>query len=273
MTFNLKKIIKHLILLIFLFIMLGPFLWLISTSLKDFGDVFNYPPEIIPKNISLENFKRVFTSFSLFRYFFNSIFVTLTRTLGTLITSSLAAYAFARLKFPGREKIFILYLATLMIPFQVVMIPLFAIMKYFAWVDSYQALILPGVFNALGVFLLRQFFISLPKSLEESAFIDGASYFTIFIRIILPLAKPGLATLSVLSFLWSWNDFLWPLIIIDSDTMNTITLAISKFQGYYFTEWNLLMAATLIALLPTIIVYICAQNYFVEGIAASGTKY
>ena len=271
--FKPKNLIKHLVLLLFLVVMLGPFLWLISTAFKQFGDVFAYPPKIIPDNFTWDNFARVFNSFSLVRYFTNSVIVTLLRTLGMLITSSMAAYAFARLEFPGREKIFIIYLATLMIPFQVVMIPLFIIMRSFGWVDTYQALILPGAFNALGVFLLRQFFLTLPKSLEESAFIDGASYFTIFTRIILPLAKPGLATLSVLSFLWSWNDFLWPLIIIDSDHMNTITLAISKFQGYYFTEWNLLMAATLIALIPTIFIYVVAQNYFVEGIATSGAKY
>jgi len=273
MMFKLKNLIKHLILIFFLVVMLGPFLWLISTAFKEFGSVFSYPPQIIPDKLVWDNFVRVFESFSLFRYFANSVIVTILRTLGTLITSSMAAYAFARLEFPGREKVFILYLATLMIPFQVVMIPLFIIMRSFGWVDTYQALILPGAFNALGVFLLRQFFLTLPKSLEESAFIDGASYFTIFTKIILPLAKPGLATLAVLSFLWSWNDFLWPLIIIDSDHMNTITLAISKFQGYYFTEWNLLMAATLVALVPTIVVYVLAQNYFVEGIATSGAKY
>lgn len=273
MMSKLLTILKHIVLLLFLVMVLGPFLWLVGTAFKDFGDVFTYPPRVFPKDIRWANFSEVFNSFPMIRLLLNSIIVTIGRTLGILITSSMAAYAFARLKFPGRNKVFLLYLLTLMVPFQVVMIPLFIIMKYLGWVDSYQALIFPGMFNALGVFLLRQFFLTLPRSLEESAFIDGASYWTIFTRIILPLAKPGLATLSVLSFLWSWNDFLWPLIVIDSMEMNTITLGIAKFQGYYYTEWNLLMAATVIALIPTIIIYMLAQKYFVEGIATSGAKY
>lgn len=268
-----RRALLHLFLAAFGLLMLMPFGWMISTSLKDFGSVFLYPPRWIPDPVEWGNYPKAFSAFPFTRYFLNTSIVTVCRVLGTLLTASMGAYAFARLGFPGRDAIFLLYLATLMVPFHVVMIPLFVIMKKFGWLDSYAALIVPGIFTAFGTFLLRQSFLTVPESLEEAAFIDGATPWQIYIQIILPISKPALATLSVLTFIGSWNDFLWPLIVLNRSEMLTLTLGLVSFQGFYFTEWNLLMAGAVIVLTPTVIIYLLAQRYIVEGIAMTGLKY
>jgi len=181
-------------------------------------------------------------------------------------------YAFARLEFPGREKLFFAYLGTMMIPYQVTLIPLFILMRYLGWIDSHLSLIVPACFSAFGTFLLRQFFLTIPKELEEAARIDGSSEFGIYSRIILPLAKPALATLGVFTFMWSWNDFMGPLIFINTMEKKTLTLGLASFQGMYTTDWTLLMAASVMALLPLIVIFLFAQRYFVEGITLSGIK-
>lgn len=202
----------------------------------------------------------------------NSLIVSLGRTGGVVIVSAFAAYAFARLRFKGRDALFLLYVGTLVIPFQVTMIPLFVIVRSFHWADTYLALIVPGIFNAFGTFLLRQFFLTLPKELEEAAIMDGCSFFRVLWQIVLPLSKPALASLSIFTFVGTWNEFLWPLIIINETKMKTATLGLSIFQGLYFTEWHLVMAATIITISVPLALYIFLQKYFVRGIALTGLK-
>ncbi len=268
-----NKLVLHFFLITLGLLMLVPFGWMLSTSLKDFGSVFLYPPRWIPSPIEWSNYPKAFASFPFARYLLNTSIVTVSRVLGTLLTASMGAYAFARLRFPGRDTMFLLYLGTLMVPFHIVMIPLFVIMRKLGWIDHYAALIVPGIFTAFGTFLLRQFFLTIPESLEEAAYIDGANPWQIFTRVILPISKPALATLSVLTFIGSWNDFLWPLIVLNRSEMLTLTIGLVSFKGLYFTQWNLLMAAAVIVLTPTVIIYLLAQRYVVEGITMTGMKY
>jgi multiple sugar transport system permease protein len=204
--------------------------------------------------------------------FFNSLLVAVLTTLGQLLASSMAAYAFARMKFRGSGTLFLLYLATLMIPFQVTITPLFILMRHLGWINTYQGLILPGVFSAFGTFLLRQFFLTIPRELEEAAFIDGASHWTVYWRIILPLGKPALATLGVFSFMGSWNAFLWPLFVVRDLELMTLPVGLATLHGRWLTQWNLVMAGTVITVLPMLAVYLLAQQYFVRGVVLSGIK-
>lgn len=271
-----KKMIKqflfYTILILGAAIMLIPFIWMVSTSLKTSGSTMVLPPQIIPEEMNWGNYVRVTEAFPVFKFLWNSLFVAITSTLGQILLCSMAAYAFARLEFKGRDLIFIIYLATLMVPTQVTMTPQFILMKYLGWLDTYQGLILPGIFNAFGTFLLRQFFLGIPKELEEAAFIDGASHFRVFGQIILPLAKPALATLAIFSFMQSWNNFLWPLIVVSEPEMMTLPLGLSLLQGRWETDWNLMMAGVVISVIPVLAVYLFAQRYFIQGITLSGMK-
>ena len=251
-------------------VMIVPFLWMASTAFKEPSAAFDYPPTWLPNPFSVENFREVWTIVPFDRYLFNSLFVALCITVGEVLTSSLAAYAFARLRFPGRDGVFLMYLATLMIPGQVTIIPNFILMRWFDWINTYQGLIIPTAFTAFGTFLLRQYFLSIPRELEEAARVDGASYFQVWSRIIMPLASPAIATLAVFSFMGAWNSFLWPYIMINSADMRTITVALRAFQTDYGTEWGLLMAGSLIAVIPMLIIFLSAQRYFVRGIATTG---
>jgi multiple sugar transport system permease protein len=205
-------------------------------------------------------------------FYLNSLLVTICVTAGQLITCSLAAFAFARLRFPGRDVFFLGYVATLMVPAVVTMIPLFGLMRIGRLTDTYWALILPGLFSAYGTFLLRQFFMTVPTELEDAAKIDGAGPFAIYWRIVMPLCKPALATLGTFTFLHTWNEFLWPLIVIDDLGKKTLPIGLAHFQGPYLTEWHLLMAASVIVMFPVLIVFVIGQRYFVRGIALSGLK-
>ena len=194
-------------------------------------------------------------------------------TLGVVTTSSLAGYAFSRLNFVGRDKIFFAYLATMMIPGAVVIIPVFILMRYFGWIDSYKALIIPAMFTAYGTFMLRQFFMTLPKDLEDAAKIDGCGYMGIFLRIILPLSKPALATLTVFTFIGNWQSLLWPLLVTNSIEMFTVPIGLSYFESqYYLVNWTLLMAASTMAIIPIVAVFIFAQKFFIQGIKLEGIK-
>ena len=252
--------------------MLIPFLWMISSSLKDLDELFAVPPVWIPKHIAWENYVYMFEQAPWVTYFANTTLVTAAIILGQLVTCSMAAYAFARLKFKGREVIFIIYLGTMMIPFQVVMIPQFQIIKTLGLIDNIWSLIVIGIFNAFGTFLLRQFFLTLPKELEEAAMIDGCSYPRIFWEIIIKNSKPALMTLVIFTFMNTWNDFLRPLIFLNSQENWTLSMGLAKFQGTYVTQWNQMMAGALITMLPILVVYIFAQKYFVQGIVMSGIK-
>ena len=254
--------------------MIIPFLWMLSTALKESADVFTFPPQWIPDPVKWENFSEAWNALPVpfSRFYFNSVFVSFTVTLGQILTSSLAAFAFARLRFPGRDKIFFLYLSTLMIPGVVTMIPNFILINLLGLKNTFAGLILPAVFTAYGTFMLRQFFMTLPRDLEDAARIDGCSFLGIYWRVTLPLSKPALATLTTFTFIGVWKDFLWPLIIIDSPRKMTLPIALSHFQGIYTTDWTLLMAASLFVMAPLVIVFLLGQRYFVEGISLTGLK-
>ena len=251
-------------------VMLLPFAWMLSTSLKLPPDIFTYPPVWIPNPIAWQNYVKTVTVMPFGRFYLNSLIVTTGVTLLQLLTSSLAAFAFARMRFPGRNALFLLYLATLMIPFQVTMIPNFIVVRALGWYDTYQALILPPAFSAFSTFLLRQYFLGIPRDLDEAARIDGATSLRIWWQVIMPLAGPAIAALATFVSLNSWNDFLWPLIITNSPAMRTLPVGLSTFQGQYKTDWNLLMAGSVIAMLPVLLVYIIGQRWFIRGITLSG---
>ncbi len=258
--------------------MLMPFLWMISTSLKDINHIFVIPPQWIPKPIHWENYKRVFELLNFGRYYLNTILVTAGRMFGIFFTCTMAGYAFARLKFPGRDILFFILLSSLMIPFEVLMVPTFMLMKNLHWINTYQALIVPQALGAFGgafnVFLMRQFFLTIPKELEEAAIIEGASPFRIFWSIMLPLVKPALAALIIFAFGAAWNDFTYPLIVTNTDNMKVLSLGIAGFKGFRsgMTQWHLMMAASTISILPVVIVFVFAQKYFIEGITTTGMK-
>lgn len=253
-------------------IMLLPFAWMLSTSLKFPPDIFTYPPVWIPERIAWQNYARTVSVMPFGRFYLNSVIVTVCTTLLQLLTSSLAAFAFARLRFPGRDALFLLYLATLMIPSQVTMIPNFILVRLLGWYDTYQALILPPAFftSALSTFLLRQYFLGIPRDLDEAARMDGASSLRIWWQVILPLSGPAIAALAIFVSLNNWNEFLWPLITTDSEEMRTLPVGLSAFQGQFKVEWNLLMAGSVIAMLPVLVVYVIAQRWFIRGITMSG---
>lgn len=251
-------------------VMLLPFVWMLSTSLKTPSSVFVYPPEWIPKPVEWTNYVQVTRVMPFLRYVLNTAAVATSITLLHLTVSSLAAYAFARLRFPGRNRLFLAYLATLMVPGQVTLIPNFLIVKYLGWIDTYQALIIPQIFSAFGTFLLRQFFLTIPNELEDAARIDGASSFAIYWRIVLPLSGPALATLGVFTFTAQWNNFLWPLIVINDEQMRTLTVGLRALVGEFTVQYPLLMAGSVISILPMLIIFVVAQRFFVRGIALTG---
>lgn len=345
------RLISYLILTAGGVTMLAPLVWMVSTSLKEQGEVFRFPPTWVPteqvvvqrgdrylkaawlehngertkvlrllekkthtvvetasgETLTVErkdltpveerkfvwsNYTRAWKAYPVDEAFFgllrntdgflawyiNSLVVAFTIVFGQLLTSSLAAYAFARLQFPGRDKIFLGYLATMMVPGVVTMIPVFVLLKYLdawtgvPWRDTYKALILPGMFSAYGTFMLRQFFMTIPTDLEDAARIDGCTKLGVYRNVILPLSKPALATLATIIFMGSWNDFMWPLIVTDSTGMKTLPVGLASFQGQYNTDWTMLMAASIIVLLPVLIVFIFNQRFFVRGIVLSGLK-
>jgi multiple sugar transport system permease protein len=251
-----------------------PFLWMLSGSLKPLSEIYAFPPRFIPQTIQWTNYIEVWRRLPFHLFFMNSFLVSTTVTIGVLFTSSLAGYSFARLRFPGRDEIFLVYLSTMMIPFAVLMIPLFILMKELRWVDTLKALIVPGLFSAWGTFLMRQFMLTIPRELEDAALIDGCGYFSTYWRVILPLCKPALATLGIFEFMGSWNAFLWPLIIISSMNKRTLPLGLAAFQAMAAikTPWHLVMAAAVMSVAPILVVFILGQKYYVRGIVTTGLK-
>lgn len=270
---GLNLIIAYLLLSGWAVITMVPFLWMISSSLKDFGQIFKFPPNFVPDPIVWENYLQLVTGFPFMTWVYNSAIVAVSVTIGHVISCSLAAFAFARIPFRGRDRLFLIYLATLMIPFQVTLIPTYVLIKYMGLVDKLLALILPEVLGGpFGTFLLRQFFMTIPVELEDAARIDGANYATIYYRVIMPLSKPALATLAVFIFLQNWNDFLWPLVVINSSERKTLPVGIAGMVGQYNTEWGLLMAGAALSVVPMLIIFLAAQRYFVQGITVTGLK-
>jgi multiple sugar transport system permease protein len=275
---KLQRAVLFIALLVGAISMVAPFLWMVSTSLWEPGQAFaeNRPwwQEWVPTSFAWQNYVKIWqmenVPFAMF--YLNSIFVSFCVTFGQVATSAMAAYAFARLNFPGRDKLFFGYLATMMIPGAVTMIPVFILLRHFGWIDTYKALILPGIFSAYGTFMLRQFFLTLPKDLEDAAKIDGCSYRRIFWHIILPLSKPALATLTTFTFMGSWMNLMWPLIVVNTHTKYTLPVGLAYFQGVHGTDWELLMAASMMMILPILVVFLFNQRFFVEGIKLTGIK-
>ncbi len=263
---------NHLLLYGLAFLTVAPFLWMVLTSFKDLQEIFAYPPTWWPERFSLGNYTDAFSAAPFGRFYLNSLFVAVVVTLGQLVTCSMAAYAFARMEFRGRDLLFYLFLGTMMVPAHVTMIPSFMILHWMGLIDTYGALILPGLASAFGTFLLRQFFLSLPKELEEAAFIDGCGRFRVLWQIILPLAKPALATLAVFTFMGVFNDFLWALVVVNSQELYTVQLGLAIFRDRYSTEWGPLMAGSVVATLPILVLFFVAQKHFIQGIALSGLK-
>jgi ABC-type glycerol-3-phosphate transport system permease component len=256
-------------------VILIPFAWMLSTSLKPAEDVWLLPPQWIPPELHWENFTNALTIMPFFRYTLNTLIITIACIIGTLLSASLVAYGFARLRFPGRDILFFLLLSTMMIPGQVTLIPTFILFRYLGWVDTFLPLTVPAFLGggAFAVFMLRQFFMTIPMELDEAATIDGCSPLGIYWKIFLPLSKPALGTLAIFVFMGCWNDFLGPLIYINSMDKWTITLGLNAFLGHTGgVEWNLMMAASLVFLLPCLIIFFLAQKAFVQGIVVSGVK-
>ena len=262
----------HLILIPIAIAMLIPMVWMLVTSLETLSQTRHFPPELLPHSVRAANYTDVLRQAPFARWFVNTMIVTVVTVAGNLLFCSLAGYAFARIKFFGREVVFILILATLMIPFQVVMIPTFLIVRDLGMINTLGALIVPNLAGAFGIFLLRQFFRTLPVELEEAARIDGASRLGVLFKIVLPLSGPVLATLAVITFLWTWNDFLWPLVTIYTPNNMTLQLGLTTFQGTHQTSTNLLMAANVMSMLPVLLLFFLAQRFFIRGIATTGLK-
>lgn len=268
----LRRVLLYIVLILIAVIMVVPFLWMLSTSLKTQYDAVKIPPVWIPDPPRWENYVKLFTEQPMFQFMLNTIKIVFFVVLGQLFFSSLAAYSFARISFKGRNVVFFFYIATLMVPGQVTMIPTYLMFAKAGLTDNHLALILPAFFSAFGVFLLRQFFMSLPRELEEAAEIDGCNPFMTYWRIMLPLVVPAMLTLGVFTLMDTWNDYMGPLIYLSSPEKYTMTLGIAYFKGVYTTQWNLVMAGSIVSVVPILIAYLCAQKYFIEGIAFSGVK-
>ena len=268
----LRRVLLYIVLILIAGIMVVPFLWMLSTSLKTQYDAVKIPPVWIPDPPQWENYVKLFTEQPMFQFMLNTIKIVFFVVLGQLFFSSLAAYSFARISFKGRNVVFFFYIATLMVPGQVTMIPTYLMFAKAGLTDNHLALILPAFFSAFGVFLLRQFFMSLPRELEEAAEIDGCNPFMTYWRIMLPLVVPAMLTLGVFTLMNTWNDYMGPLIYLSSPEKYTMTLGIAYFKGVYTTQWNLVMAGSIVSVVPILIAYLCAQKYFIEGIAFSGVK-
>ncbi|MEK5645622.1 MULTISPECIES: carbohydrate ABC transporter permease [Paenibacillus] len=269
----LARPLLYLVLIFGAVLMVTPFVWMVSTSLKGEGAVFEYPPKVIPNPLHYDNYKQAWTTLPIGIAYLNSLKIAVIVTAGSLLTCSMAGYAFAKMQFVGQKFLFMLMLATMMIPGQVTLIPMFMWFSKINWVNTHWPLIIPPVLsNAFGVFLLRQYMSSIPKELEDAGRVDGLNPWQIYWKIVLPNCKPALAALGIFTFMGNWNNFLTPLIYLDDQKKFTLPLIIASFQGLYSTDWPLLMAASCISLIPVLIVYIFAQRYFIEGITLSGMK-
>jgi multiple sugar transport system permease protein len=251
-----------------------PFLWMVATSLKGSGAIFAMPPQWIPREFHFENYSVIFDRMPFLQYLRNSLFVTGLSIAGVVGTSSLVAYAFACLRWPGRDALFVVILITMMLPMQVTMIPVFVIFKELGWLNTFKPLIVPAFFGggAFNIFLLRQFFLGIPRDLADAARIDGCSEFRIYWNIMLPLARPALVTVAIMTFMFSWNDFLGPLIYLSDKSRGTLALGLSMFVGQYATEWAQLMAASVLMMVPMILLFFFFQRYFIQGFTMSGIK-
>ena len=275
-SYKRKVRIQHSLLFVILMIigltMLVPFFWTLSSSFKYDREIFEYPIKWIPEVFRWSNYQEVWTRVNFLTYYLNTIKLAIIVTVGQVVTCSLAAYSFAKMDYPGRDKIFLCYLATMMVPWHAIMIPQFIIIKNMGFYDSHWSIILMNLFSAFGVFLLRQFMLGIPMELSEAARIDGCGELKIYSQIIMPMCKPGLATLVVFTFNFMWNDYMGPMIYLNTDKLKTIQIGLAAFRTEYGAEYGLIMAGTVCSLLPMVLIYCVAQKYLIEGIAFSGLK-
>ncbi len=269
---NKPHITINIVIIVILAIIIFPFIWMFFGAFKTNMEVMRMPPQILPGKFNFDNFTQISKLFPLGKFLFNSVFVAVLTTGAQVLFSAMAGYVFAKIKFWGKELLFVLLLVTMMIPFQLSMITLYRVFVSLNLDNKYLGLILPGTYNALGIFMLRQNIMTIPDSFLEASFMDGASHIRTFFKIILPLCKPVLATVAVLAFMSSWNSFIWPLIIISDSNMMTLPIGLSRIQGRWTTQWNLMMAGNLISFIPMLLVYIFAQKYFIKSVAGSGIK-
>jgi multiple sugar transport system permease protein len=264
------SVVSQILLSLVALLFLVPIIWMLLSALKPSAEVFTTPPTLFGSEVKFSNFVEAWNYLPFGRFILNTLFVAGIGTLITLVASAMSGYAFARLNFRFRGGLFVLYLSTLIVPQEVIVIPMFLVMQRLGWVNSYQALILPWAFTAFGTFLLRQFFLTIPRELEEAAKIDGCGHIRILTSIIIPISAPALAVLAVFTFISYWNSFLWPLIIINDTAKMTIPLGLDLFLGQQGQRWELLMAAATISMVPTVILVVALQKYLVRGIALSG---
>jgi multiple sugar transport system permease protein len=269
---RLKKFLSYAFLITTSLLMVLPFIWMVTTSLKGQAEVYQYPPTFLPREIHWENFSHVWNTVPFARFYLNSIVVTSVITFSQVVTAVLAGYVFARIEFPGRNVLFYLYLATLIIPNQVTMLPLYLIISRLGWIDTYQALTVPFLANAFAVFFLRQFFKSLPVELEDAAKMDGAGRLRIMFQVILPLSRPAVATITLFIFLTHWDEYLWPLVVTNTTLMRTLPIGLRFFIEESGAQLHYMMAAALMAVAPVVLLFFIAQRQFIEGIALTGTK-
>ena len=255
-------------------VILAPFIWMLSTAVKVPGTEFIYPPQLFTRPLRWNNFSDGWTALPFTRWFFNTSVITLLSVAGAVISSSLVAYGFARLEFPGRTVLFVILLSTMMLPFHVRLIPMFITFRYLGWIDTYLPLVVPFYFGGVPffIFLVRQFFLTIPLEMEDAAAIDGAGVFTSFLMIILPLSRPVLGVVGVFAFIRVWNDFLEPLIYIHSMEKMTLSLGLRFFQAQDFTDWTRLMAVSIIVLVPSVALFFVAQKYYIHGVVTTGIK-
>jgi multiple sugar transport system permease protein len=249
-----------------------PFVWMLSTSFKDTSEIFTKSPVFIPKTPTLQNYRELFVRVDFLMHFLNSVIVAAGVTFLSLLVNALAAFAFAKLNFAGREKLFALLLLTMMVPGQVTMMPVFIILKSLGLLNSYLGLIIPGCASIFAIFMLRQFMRDIPDELIDAARIDGCSDFRVFFNIVLPLCKPALVTLLIFNFMGAWNEFLWPLIVMIKEERYTLPVALANLNGQFGTDWGILMAGSVVVVAPVIIVFLIAQKHYIEGITAGAVK-
>ena len=267
-----KNIPTHFVLILVSIISIFPFIWLLSTSLKGGGEnIFAYPPTIIPKDFTLDNYVGVWHRVDLMRYFINSMIVAGATVVLNLILSSLAAYPLARMEFKGKKITFFAILATIMIPFQAIMLPVYLITLKLHLVDSYGdvfgfiGLVMPFAVSAFGIFLMRQTFLAIPREMEEAAIVDGCNVFQVFWKVLLPMVKPSLAVLAIFTFIGSWGEFLWPSIVLTKEAMYTLPVGVNNLQGMFSSNWRYIAAGSIISTIPIIIFFLCMQRYFISG--------
>lgn len=249
-----------------------PIVWILVSSLKTSSELFSWPPTILPEEVTFQNYLVAFQKGNFARYFRNSFFVATTATVITLAINSMAGFALAKYRFPGNQFIFFMFIATLMIPLEVIMVPIFIVLRNVGLYNTLWGIIIPPAATPTGVFLIRQYMLTVPTELMESARIDGASEWRIFYRVMLPLAKPVLVALTIFSFMWRWNDFIWPFVVISTESKYTIQIAIANFVGQFSVDWNSLLAMNIVAMIPVLLVFLFFQRHFVQGISMTGLK-